>query len=493
MTRVLNYLLLILLSILIIVIPMNLFLQISRQGSFVNGLQVDYLILKIYAADIIILALGCLWGCLWGCQALIKSRSQPQPNKIKEEIIYSQNQKSTNLLLFWQSTKNRLQQAKAAFEKKLLSRSYQSSQLYAVLIALAALILRQILTPQPVTALFFFFKVLIAIFAAWFLYQHQDWLRSKYALIAMLISFLLQLGLGFYQFLAQQPLLPYYYLGEPKFEPYYRLSRHLFNGREKILAYGSTAHPNILAATGCLLFLMITLQLKQKIINQSQKPRRRLLLSAGNGILLLACLGLIYITQAKSVLLVLLLGNLFIWKDELSLEIKPGFVKKFLLFVLAVTPLMLAAAFRFHSYQPSIFRRHLLNTAAVRMLFNRPLLGQGLNQFTLQLEQFLKQSEVIRFVQPAHHIGLLWLAETGLLGISVLILIYQLIASSIRNSIITGLAIVSPMLAMDHFFYSLQPGRLLLILFIVYWLSFNHQTQSSPNHHHSQTNLNQSR
>jgi len=280
-----------------------------------------------------------------------------------------------------------------------------------------------------------------------------------------------QFILGIYQFFLQKPLLPYYFLGEPKFEPYYRLSRYIFNGQEKILAYASTAHPNILAAVGTLFFLMIAVKFSLTMSRSQKKLKQNIVQLRWLALLLVLTLILIYITQAKTALISLLFGNLIIWQKQLKIKITTKTQQVCLGLILILIPVLIAIMAQTYHSDPSITRRHFLNLAAVHMLADELFLGQGLNQFTINLEQFSSSAEIVRFIQPAHHVGLLLLAETGFLGVWLLIISYRLLHKKIQKQLIAPLLIISPLLATDHFFYSLQSGRLLLIFFVVYWLS----------------------
>ncbi len=65
----------------------------------------------------------------------------------------------------------------------------------------------------------------------------------------------------------------------------------------------------------------------------------------------------------------------------------------------------------------SLARRAWLNHAALQIFIQQPLVGTGLNLFTTQIKSTLPSQELVRFAQPAHHLGLLWLAETGFRGV----------------------------------------------------------------------------
>jgi hypothetical protein len=416
-----------LLGLLIITLPLNLFYKLSIANSFVKGLQVDYLIHKLYLPDLLLITILITWlgTILW------KNKSQLKISALVNQI------------------------------KSLTS----NQNFLSVLLLITALVIRQAMSERPTVAFFFLFNLgLVGLFAL-FLSKFQLLLKSKFVTLAVATGFLLQFALGLYQFTAQQPLLPYQYLGEPSFAPYYRLSRNIFAGQEKILAYGSTAHPNILASTIVIFFLILASRLnpfeKTRLIRKNQ-----VLL----GIFFIITLVTLYITQARSAVFTLILGCLFLWGKQINFNLSAKTQKIGLLLILVMVPVLLAVMSQTHTYQPSIARRHLLNSAAAKMILDQPFLGQGLNHFTVYLEEFSSSPEAVRFLQPAHHVGLLFIAETGLLGLLTLYFLWRMINKKTQQNLITTLLILSPVLATDHFFYSLQSGRLLLVFFVLVFM-----------------------
>lgn len=449
-----------LLGLLILAIPLNLFFKFSEEGSFVSGLQVDYLITKVHLSDLLLVLLIVAW---MGINFWEKIR-----NKIKETNIFTQKNGSKFLV----SVVNE------RIKKFKLTKKFK--KLTPLLIVLLAIAIRQMFSAQPKIGFYFLLNLGMATLFGFFLNKHSTVLKSKYITWSVVTSYLIQLFLGAYQFFAQKPLLPYKYLGEPKFEPYYRLSRHIFSGKDRILAYGSTAHPNVLAAVGTLFFLIIAGNIKKSLkqkggINFKRVNSSIIFLT----FFLMSSVFLIYITQAKTTLITLFFGTLFIFKDQINLKISDSFKKWSLLAVLILAPIILMIMSSAHSYEPSIIRRNFLNMAAIEMILDQPLIGHGLNQFTLHLEGFSQSLEAARFVQPAHHVGLLWLAETGFLGLLMLVLLFKSFSLLTRTRLLSALFIISPLLAMDHFFYSLQSGRFLFIFFIMWWINVFEPSQNN--------------
>ena len=102
------------------------------------------------------------------------------------------------------------------------------------------------------------------------------------------------------------------------------------------------------------------------------------------------------------------------------------------------------------------------------------MLGVGLNTFTAKVESYTSNPEVVRFIQPVHHIGYLLVAETGLLGIvlmaSVLILLIRhkkIKDTSLFNKRFLFLSTL-PIMVLDHYLLTNQTGLLLLVLLVAY-------------------------
>jgi hypothetical protein len=193
---------------LIFSIPLNLFLKLNESSSYVDGLKIDYLINKIYLADIFIGLILIAW--LY------------QIFKKNQAIKFRLPQKNWSGLIFGM-----------------------------IFIAV------QFLSLQPMTAFWFLSKIIqLGLFLA-FIRQNRQLLTTVTTFYTIFITLIFQTSLAIYQFFIQQPLLPYHFLGEPNFTPYYRLSRHLFWGGERIMPYGTAAHPNVLAGLGVIFFLIL--------------------------------------------------------------------------------------------------------------------------------------------------------------------------------------------------------------------------------------------
>ena len=406
-------------SCLIFSVPLNLFLKLNESSSYVDGLRIDYLINKIYLADIFIGLIFLVW--------------------------------------FWQTFKK-----KQVLKLKLFSKNWPKLIFGMIFIAV------QFLSLQPMTAFWFLSKIIqLGLFLA-FIKQHRQLLTTTTTLYTVLITLIFQTSLAIYQFLTQQPLLPYHFLGEPNFTPYYRLSRHLFWGGERIIPYGTTAHPNVLAGLGVIFFLILwraSVQFKP----QSQKVIK--------AISLICVLTLILLTQSWSALLVLVAVNLAWAIEKAKIKLNLNIKLAILMFIFVVSPFILSWFNQAFDHQPSLERRTLLNQAGWFLLAQHPLIGVGLNNFTVNLNQTPVVRQLNNFIQPAHHVPLLFLAETGLLGVLTISWWYRRLGERQQQQLITALLIISPILVLDHYFYTLQTGRLLMLFYLSYQLFTQSQSK----------------
>ncbi len=101
------------------------------------------------------------------------------------------------------------------------------------------------------------------------------------------------------------------------------------------------------------------------------------------------------------------------------------------------------------------------------MILHQPLLGVGLNNFTAEVEKYNRSDEVVRFVQPAHHVGVLWFADTGILGLCIVA--FLALKKIQLRKYVTPLCILFPILTLDHYLLTQQTG-LLLTLFSLFFL-----------------------
>lgn len=411
-----------LLALIIFLAPTNFFLTLSENYSYVNGLRVDYLIPKLY------LVAGLIIGYL---------------------------------LLRWWQTKKLLTWLKQQIN--WLKNQYLSGFSWLLL---GAIIITQTIITAPVSGTWYLAGLLLVIiFGLSLPSKVKNPANSPLITGAFISAVIFQSAIGIFQFVQQQSLVGYYLLGEPNIARFLGLAKVVVTGKELVLPYGTTAHPNVLA--GFLAVYLLTIWLIT--IKQTKVAAKQYFFT-----LLASIVGMIglILTFSISAWGTLVFGIILILASQIK---RLSFLlnKKLLIIIAAaillVVPITIArtetTSVPVKLQHDSLFRRNYLNQAAVQMSANHPILGVGLNAFTRNVEAFSPEREVVRFVQPAHHAGLLWLAETGLVGVLFIGLGALLLYKQKRGgALIYALVIISPILALDHYLLSLFSGQLLLVL-----------------------------
>jgi hypothetical protein len=440
-------------TVLIFLIPSNLFLKLAENSAYVNGLLVDYLLPKIYASDVVIFILLGLWiadYCITNLKHMSRWLTMLRIGLARDQV--------SNLLVI------------------------------TLVISIILLFARQFFAEKPLAALWFLSKIIEMILLVIFLWKHRDIFKSKIIGWTLLGTFFFQACLGIYQFQTQKSFFPsYYFLGEINYSHPILLDTGSFNGAEKILPYGTTAHPNIWIS--CLVLMWGILSLNS---NSKQKFRwlsilrvglgrdqilnlvRGIILSFSTTALLLYCL---YIAQSIEAWLCFGLACSVLLINQIKLPRRVAVLDTIVVAVLVlvtvvISPLVIQQLAVNDPGNSSYVRRDELNQAAANMISANYLTGVGLNNFTAQVEKYAHSSEVVRFVQPVHNIFLLWLAESGGLGIAIIItaLIYLLRQEKIWRNFRVILLSCMPLLPLsifDHFLLTQQTGLLLGIMLLL--------------------------
>lgn len=388
--------LLLLLSAIIFLVPSNLFIKIAVDQAYVNGLLVDYLIPKFYLSDIFIIILLLLW--------LIK-------------VI-----------------KNKTQ---VSFKKEN----------WAIYFLLPIFIVRQLLTPYPLAAVWYVLKIAEFILLFLFLNKHQPLLKKPLIYYTIVSTIIFQSSLAIWQFLTQKTFLGFKFFGEPNLANSIGLTKDMWWHTGRVLPYATTPHPNILGGILAIFSLFLMTNNQNKILTS---------------FCVSLALIIIVLTQSISALSMLIMGLLL-------LALKPdyqqvtNFKKKMtigLIVIFFIMPVLINLASKL-STADSLNRRDYLQNAALEMLRENLIFGVGLNQFAARVEEYSSSKEVVRFVQPVHHVGMLWVAETGLLGIILLLIISK---KTNWGKATLPLLILLPIISLDHYLLTQQSGMLLFVL-----------------------------
>ncbi len=193
-------------------------------------------------------------------------------------------------------------------------------------------------------------------------------------------------------------------------------------GQEFLRPYATFSHPNALA--GWLLLVMFILW--------NSKPKRLLALA---GILL---------TFSRNALLAVIAGTIF---------------------YSALTGRN--ALFSIVSFsQNSIGERLILNQSALKVFFDHPISGVGPGKLLSVLPEYFPPG--FWSLQPPHNIYFLILAETGIIGLTILIvgILYLYLLLRRNPAVFPGLAAVISTSLLDHYWLTSQQNRILLGIFL---------------------------
>ncbi len=229
-------------------------------------------------------------------------------------------------------------------------------------------------------------------------------------------------------------------------------------------AYGPFPHPNIFGGYMVLGLLMSALGVK------NGRAEKYWLAMAG-----LASAGLVF-SFSRSAWLGFVVAVVVGWqwfKDE-SLRLWWAVVSLTLVIgVGSVWPLVVGRTQVVGAYeQQSVSERVSGWYEAVAVWRSRPLVGVGLGNYTVALSAQFPGLAPWAY-QPVHNIGLLALAELGVVGILLLAGVIWGVRRHLR-----GLWWVAPILIIglfDHYFLTLYPGWVLLGVWVGIWTKFVHR------------------
>lgn len=413
-----------LLAVLIFVIPSNLFVQLVPETAYVHGLHVDYLTARI---SIQLLVVALVFGA--SLEAALKSA------KTRDE-------------LFTQLARTVRQQA--------------------VLISLfAILLLRQFFALHPLVAVLSFLEwsvlglTLLALRQSAVKPRVEKFLRSALFVCSILATLIFQSGLALVQFVTQKSLAGYWLLGEGNMQALSGLSKVVLFGQQWTAPLGTTAHANVLGGVLAVYLLVGGVC----IGNRAKQSPPKYIWHGWIGALVLALTAL-FLTQSISAWLALAVGALAIFGRTFRVN---WWLLYGILGIFLAAPLIVHTATFIWPSSDSLLRRDYLNQAAWRMWIDHPLVGVGLQNSTAFVEEYSQVREVARFTQPAHHVGLLALAETGVLGMTAIgVLVAALTHRNWRKQLPIVLSAMI-LMSLDHYMLTLSTGRFLMLLVLLVW------------------------
>ena len=342
---------------------------------------------------------------------------------------------------------------------------------------------------------------------SWYIYDRwQNTKARAYALQLLTIGLMIESAILIAEWVRQRSL-GLQWLGEWFFSAHTPgIAKVLFDGQEYLRAYATFAHPNIAAAVLMLGIIVLgwwilsNLDSKGKaggwltvlydadkfppVIRPAWLWLNRHSLYALVATLVLLGLGL-FVTFSRSVWLACLasLGLLLVWFSPRlsglmqSRKTVIGLLIGGLVAVMVLGPMVWS---RFNSLDStdrlSIERRVQLNEVALKLLDQKPWLGVGVNNFVTRLVDFGPLYGIGIWREPVHNLYLLVAVETGLLGLTLWVIVHSMVWIRIGLRLWRGvvdhkvLLLLAAWVAVlllgliDHYWWTSQQGRL------VWWL-----------------------
>ncbi len=245
-------------------------------------------------------------------------------------------------------------------------------------------------------------------------------------------------------------------------------------------AYATFPHPNVLGGFLAVTMPLIISNFQFLISNQTKKVSILKLTTLLVGVVALL------LTFSRSAIIIFVLSIVYsVWrkKKDSKNEIPAfaGMTKGWRGMTTIVAGVIIGLVILFllvplSSVDESVVVRQQLNEAAVKQFISSPLVGVGLGNFLVELPKTLF-SKGVYFLQPAHNIYLLLLAEVGLFGVGLVSLfvlsLYRVLGITYRGkNKIHNTAYTIPLLALlllglvDHYPLTLQQGQLLFALLL---------------------------
>ncbi len=409
----------------VIALPSNLSKTWQPEWSYYQGIFIEHWAPKIFLSQMLLLGLFLL--ILWEKRDLLAKKNLIQaffrtnPSKAKNRLF---------------------------FEKKHL----------LIIFSLVFFVGRSLFSPDWERSAVWFWGILTGPLLLSLCLWHKD-VREKLPQ-AILLSSSLQAALGIYQFFFQKSLFSYYVLGETSFISPLHLAKSSFLPFVHILPYGSTPHPNILAAW---LLLGIT-----SLIMIKKNVHKRLFIP----LLSLHFFALVLTESLSAWATLPYLFIIFLWNAKK--EMSP---RRLLIFLVinalfwTTLPIFLAHTWQGGNIPTSILRR---SAPLERLSLSKKdlLIGLGVNKSFPYLNSSESETQLWKFPQPLHHSGIIAIAELGF-GVILLLFIYYIIES--RNySFFRGIfPFLLPILYLDHYVLTHSIGQCMCIV-LLYFLHNNH-------------------
>ncbi len=314
----------------------------------------------------------------------------------------------------------------------------------------------------PQVSLVFWIQVFTgpALLLAWIILYEKSYSQWIWSGVFAGISW--QIFLGWWQYLVQESLGGYWFTGQPDFKSIFIVTSEFYGSIVK-LPYGSTPHPNVLAAW--VVFGILICWKKMSDIPSILKI-----------IWSIAAFLTVFWTESLAAWATLLILGVWFtpaiqqkWKNLLFW---PGII---LLLVASTFGIVWADTISQQRYT-SLSRRAVMIQSVPRLMLEKPL-GWGALQHPLGYTPRENRELQTLARHPVHSAGIAWLLDTGVWTILLLFTFFNIVQIKYSLKILIFLLSI-PIFSLDHFGYSTIGGQFLFILF--YYFVSNDFTLKRP-------------
>lgn len=373
---------------------------------------------------------------------------------------------------------------------------------------------------KPLAGYVLFRLIIFAVFGmAVAVSAEKGWLKLGRVLSIIFAIALVQSALALYQFSAQSDL-GIQILGEPEIHPAIAgIAKAPIEGLSLIRAYGTFPHPNVLAAflvfgvvAAAYFYVRADWKFHSEIYDWRKGVRANFRVFVANrftyqrifsalGIFVIS-LGLVF-TFSRAGWLAAVFGALtFLFLLVLRGYLRPALR---LLTVFLAVGLVIYSNFgwairpRAHVSvaEPAVVERLAFNEVGLEIIKARPFFGAGIGNQVLYavkngIYERFEMDQVYEW-QPIHNIYLLLAAEAGLPALAAfLLLVLSVLYRGLRDRRVEAAALTAILTAVllfglfDHFFFTLNPGRIMLWLIIGLLLGSSGARSSTDRMHPSE-------
>ena len=362
--------------------------------------------------------------------------------------------------------------------------------LVALFISLAVGIL---FSSRPILGIYSLFKLIELVLFALVSYRlFESRAVRKYFIAVFSISMLIQSVLAIWQVNSQASIGGiFYYLGERTFSSITPgIANASLGGALILRPYGTLPHPNVLGGYLLLGLILVcseffTIRISKNtgmtfpsaLFSKIKKVYLFTVMVFSSITLLLSMSRSAIAVGAALVIFLLVRELVFPSKQKVkesktkTLNLKYFFYALFLLCIFLIVFSPIVSRFTSLSLSSEAFvERKDLAIASFQMFLDHPLFGVGLGSFLVMLPEYVSLHKAP--LQPVHSIYLLVLAELGIVGVIIVSTFLGRIFMKTKALVMSGdnigLAIVVIMLLgfVDHYFLTLQQGRMFLALVI---------------------------